>query len=400
VEYWSIENMINCKNGFLKKLNKQVLLMIFILLVACCSFSLAQEKTSVPDTVAQIIKQVQHKYHPDKRISRFEIAPRLEGDTLILSGETLTTAGKADLISRLQAETNYQIEDSLKLLPDPTLGENIYGVVRLSVAQLRRYPDVIHEIVDQAMMGTEVKVLRIADRFWIYCQLDDEYLGWMMISSLEMGNKEFIEKWRIQDKLIVTANYGQIWEQRKESGRSVSDVVLGNILVNKGKKRGWYHVALADGRTGYIRSSLVIEEKKYFAQIRPTAESMIALAYKFLGFPYLWGGRSTKGLDCSGFTQTIYKMHGITLPRDANMQVKSGVEVKLDDSFKNLKPGDLLFFGRDLDHIFHVGIYIGEMKFIHSDGMVRINSFNPGDENYSEYRRKGLQAVRRILTNE
>ncbi|MCU0645486.1 MAG: hypothetical protein MUC94_14675, partial [bacterium] len=123
-----------------------------ILFATCCNFGWAQEKTSVPDTVIQIIKQVQQKHRPDKRISRFEIIPRLEGDTLILSGETLAADGKAELIARLQAETNYQIEDSLKLLPDPALGENIYGVVRLSVAQLRRYPDVIHEIVDQAMM--------------------------------------------------------------------------------------------------------------------------------------------------------------------------------------------------------------------------------------------------------
>ncbi|HEX9975018.1 MAG TPA: C40 family peptidase [bacterium] len=392
--------MFGSKTGFLKKRKKQAFLINVFLLAAFCSFGLAQQKTSVPDTVAQIIKQVQQKYRPDKRISRFEIISRLEGDTLILSGETLSADAKSELIARLNAETDYQIEDSLMMLPDAALGENIYGVVRVSVAQLRRNPDVIHEIVDQAIMGTEVKVLKIADRFWAYCQLDDDYLGWMMISSLEMGDINFLENWRKQDKLIVTANYGQIWERRKEQGLSVSDVVLGNILVNKGKKRSWYHVALADGRTGYIDASLVIEEQKYFAHLHPTAESMIALAWKFLGFPYLWGGRSTKGFDCSGFTQTVYKMHGITLPRDANMQVKSGVAVTIDDSFKSVKPGDLLFFGRDLDHIFHVGMYLGDAKFIHSDGMVRINSFNPKDENFSEYRMKGLQAVRRILTNE
>lgn len=400
MEYWSVENRIGWNNGLIKQLYKQVLVMNVILLVAFCSCSVAQENIHVPDTVSQIIKQVQTKYRPDKRIARFEIAPRLEGHTLILSGETLTADGKTELISRLQAETIFFIDDSVKILPDPVLGEKTYGIVRVSVAQLRRNPDVIHEIVDQALLGTEVKVLKIADRFWAYCQLDDDYLGWMMISSLEIGNKEFLDNWRKQDKLIVTSNYGQIWEQRNESGRSVSDVVLGNILVNQGKNRGWYHVVLPDGRVGYIRAASVMEESKYFAQLRSTAESMIDLAYKFLGFPYLWGGRSTKGFDCSGFTQTLYKMHGISLPRDANMQVKSGTEVALDDSFNNLKPGDLLFFGRDLEHIFHVGMYLGKMQFIHSDGMVRINSFDPDDENFSDYRLKGLRAVRRILTGE
>ena len=400
MEHWSIENMFGSKISFLKKLIKQAMLINVFLFVAFCSFGLAQEKTAVPDTVAQIIKQVQQKYRPDRRISRFEIIPKIEHDRLILSGETQSADGKSELISRLTAETNFQIEDSVMVLPDPALGENSYGVIKISVAQLRRHPDVIHEIVDQAIMGAEVRVLKIVDKFWVYCQLDDDYLGWMMISSIEIGNREFLDNWRKQDKLIVTANYGQIWEQRKESGRSVSDVVLGNTLINKGKQRSWYHVQLPDGRTGYIRAAAVMEEQKYFARLRPTAESMITLAYTFLGFPYLWGGRSTKGYDCSGFTQMIYKMHGIILPRDANMQVKSGVEVTRDDALQHLKPGDLLFFGKDLDHIFHVGMYLGDAKFIHADGMVKINSFNPNDKNFSEYRLKGLQAVRRILTDE
>lgn len=397
MEYWSFENMFGSKTVGLKKHKKQSFIISVILLTLFCSIGFAQQNVTVPDTIEHIIKQVQQKYRPDKRISRFEISPRIEGDTLVLSGEILSADGKSELIARLKAGTDYQIIDSLMMLPDPALGDDIYGIVRVSVAQLRRNSDVIHEIVDQAIMGTEVKILKFADKYWAYCQLDDEYLGWMMISSLTIGDKNFIEKWRKQDKLIVTANYGQAWEQRKEEGRSVSDVVLGNILVNKGKKRGWYHVEFPDGRTGFIRASSVIEEQKYFAHLHPTAESMITLAYRFLGFPYLWGGRSTKGFDCSGFMQTIYKMHGITLPRDANMQVKSGIEVEMDDSFQHLKPGDLLFFGRDLDHIFHVGMYIGDAKFIHSDGMVRINSFNPKDENYSDYRRRGLRAVRRIL---
>ncbi len=368
-------------------------------LVQIYSWGLAQEKTAIPDTVNMIIQQVQKKYCPDKRIARFEVNSRFNENKIILKGETLSAEGKSVLIERLKAETNFQIEDSLSLLPDPALGDNIYGIVKVSVAQLRRQPDEDQEIVNQGLMGTEVRVLKIKNKYWVYCQLDDQYLGWLTISSLKIGDHDFIEQWHRQEKLIVTANYGQVWEQRKEKGRSVSDLVLGNILVNKGKKRGWYQVELPDGRTGYIRASSVTQEQKYFAQIRPTAESLVTLAYRFLGMPYLWGGRSTKGFDCSGFTQTLYKMHGIALPRDANMQVKSGIEVVIDDSFANLKPGDLLFFGRDRDHIFHVGMYIGDFQFIHSDGMVRINSFKAEDENYSDYRRRGLQAVRRILGN-
>jgi len=399
VEYWSFEKLFGKKVVFLKNYPKQVFLINLILFAVFCSVGLAQEKTHLPDTLAQIIKQVQQKYRPDKRISRFEIIPRLEGDTLIVSGETLAADGKSELIARLHAETNFQIEDSIMALPDPALGKNTYGVIRVSVAQLRRNPDVIHEIISQAMLGTEVRILKIEDRFWAYCQLDDDYLGWMMITSIAMGDSSFIEQWRAKNKLIVTVNYGQIWEQRKENTISVSDVVRGNLLINRGKKRGWYHVELPDGRVGYIRSDLVTEEKKYNAHLQPTPESLINLAYQFIGIPYLWGGRSTKGFDCSGFTQTIYKLNGVSLPRDANMQVKVGQPVALDDSLKKLLAGDLLFFGKDMDHITHVGMYIGNGEFIHADGWVHIKSFNPKDGNYSGFRRRGLQAARRILDN-
>ncbi len=363
------------------------------------SLGFAQEKIATPDTVKNIIQQVQKKYCPDKRIARFEVNPKFDGSNIVLIGEILSAKGKSELMARLQTETNFQIKDSLLVLPDPALRDNTYGVVRISVAQLRRHPDEVHEIVDQAMMGSELRILKIKNKYWVYCQLDDEYLGWMTISSIKIGDQNFIRQWREQDKLVITANFGQVWEKPSlKSIRSVSDVVKGNKLINRGLNMGWYQVKLPDGRVGYIQSDLVTNENKFNDDSKfKSIDKLLNTAYRFLGLPYLWGGRSTKGFDCSGFSQTVFKLNGISLPRDANMQVNSGIEVTIDDSLKNFKPGDLLFFGKDIDHIFHVGIYIGNDQFIHSDGLVRINSFNPKDEHYSEYRRKGLQAVRRVL---
>jgi cell wall-associated NlpC family hydrolase len=385
----------------MKKRKLFISVLIAIVLIGFCSLGFAQEQVSISDTVIKIIKQVQQKYRPDKRISRFEVTPKFNRSNIVLKGETLSPEGKSELIARLHTETSYQVEDSLLVLPDPALGGNVYGIVRISVAQLRRHPDEIEEIVDQATMGSEAQVLKIAHRYWVYCQLDDEYLGWMTISSLKIGDQNFITQWRKQDKLVVTANYGQIWEKPStRSLRSVSDVVKGNILIKREMKRKWTTVELPDGRIGYIQSNLVANEQNFKNNLQfKSIDEFLSKAYAFLGLPYLWGGRTTKGFDCSGFTQTVFKLNGITLPRDANMQVKVGTEIILNDSLTNLKPGDLLFFGRDIDHIFHVGIYIGNYQFMQSDGLVRINSFNPEHENYSEYRRKGLRAVRRVLGN-
>ncbi|MDZ7330866.1 MAG: C40 family peptidase [candidate division KSB1 bacterium] len=381
--------------------NKRSILAVVVALAwfAGTSNGISQQSNVIPDTVLKIVQQLEQKYQPDRRISRFDVQVRWEGDKMVIFGETITEEGKTELLQRLASETSYQFLDSLVTLPDSTVAGKPYGIVRISVAQLRRQPDEAHEIVDQAMMGSEVRILKIEKRYWAFCQLDDQYLGWMTISSLVTGDWQLIERWRQAEKLIVTANYGQIWEKPSDkSVRSVSDVVRGNLLIQRGKKRGWYHVELPDGRSGYIRASLATPAKSFFNAIKNrSVNDVITTAYQFIGLPYLWGGRSTKGFDCSGFTQTVFKLNGIDLPRDANMQVKVGEPVALDDSLAHLRPGDLLFFGKDIDHIIHVGMYIGDSQFIHSDGMVRINSFNPKDENYSSYRRRGLQAARRVI---
>ncbi len=366
-------------------------ILIILFLVQC------QVKRELPAKVTEIIESVKAKYHPDKRISVFDVKARLEKNRLILTGEMLSAQAKEELKERLQTDSQFEIVDSLVVLPAPEIGENKFGLIRVSVAQMRRGSDVDQEIVSQELLGHEVKILKQRG-WWYYIQAEDNYLGWVMKSSVVSGDSALIENWRRKEKLIVSSNYGQIWEQPREScQRSVCDVVLSNTLAKLGFKNGWYQVELPDGRTGFIRSNLVQDLESFNKMHQPAAEKMIDLALTFSGIPYFWGGKSTKGFDCSGFTQTVYKMFGMQLPRDANMQVKAGSEVKIDEALKNLQPADLLFFGSSIDGITHVGLYIGDGLFIHSDGWVQVSSFFPEHKNYSEYRRKGLRAVRRIL---
>ncbi len=357
----------------------------------------AQPGSEISGKVDQIVEDVKAEYHSDSRISVFDVDVRLVEDRFILKGEILNPEAKEQLVERLSTETDLNILDSLMVLPDPRLGEQTKGVVRVSVAQVRRDHNVDHEIITQALMGTKIDILKQRG-WWLYVQLEDQYLGWLMKSAVVVGDAELIEKWDAKSKVIVTCNYGQVWESpEKECKISIGDVVLLNKLVMLDKKDDWYHVEFPDGRQGYIRADLVTELEQFENQSKPKPQSLIDLAFTFQGIPYFWGGRSPKGFDCSGFTQTIYKVHGITIPRDANMQQNFGQPVEIDEDWKNLKPCDLVFFGRSANRITHVGMYIGDGKFIHADGIVHINSFNPDDETYSEYRRKGLKVVRRIL---
>ncbi|NOZ62288.1 MAG: C40 family peptidase [Calditrichaeota bacterium] len=370
--------------------------LLTIAVISLLIFS-CQANRELPNEVTQVIEQVKQKAAPDRRVTVFSVDGYRSGKKIILRGELLSPQAKKDLLDGVRAQTKLTVVDSLTVLPDISLGADTCGVIRVSVAQVRRRPDVNQEIITQGLLGTEVRLLKKRDG-WYYLQLEDQYLGWVMRKSVAVGNIEFLNDWKDREKLVVKQNYGQVWENpAAKNSFPICDVVLGNRLGFVSKKGGYFRIELADGRTGFVVPELVEFEKKLNAREAPGANDLIRTAKQFMGIPYFWGGKSTKGFDCSGFTQTIYKWNGIQLPRDANMQVKIGTGIPIDDSLSQVKPGDLLFFGSAKDHITHVAMYLGGGRFIHSDGLVHINSLFPQHDDYSDYRKKHFQAARRIL---
>ena len=347
--------------------------------------------------VQTIIARIKQKYCPDRRVSVFDITSKIDGDKIVLTGEVLDPAAKDELLTKMKAVRGYTIEDKIVVLPDAASQKTPFGVVRISVAQLRREPSVTSEMISQAIMGGEIRVLKAGNGGFYYCQMEDKYLGWLKSSSMAMGDKDFLQQWREKDKLVVTALFAQAWESRKVDALPISDLVMLNTIILLRSYPDWYEVELPDGRKGFVNANQVAEEKAFARNNPPTAEAIIKTGKRMIGNPYVWGGTSVKGFDCSGFTQTVYKHHGIQLPRDANMQVKMGREVSMENDLQDLRPANLLFFGSSISRISHVGMYLGEGRYIHCSGLMRVNSFDPKADDYDAYLRGRLQTVRRIL---
>jgi len=332
---------------------------------------------------------------PETRLDYVALYCETTDSTIVLKGES-SHAAVCDSLLQRASRLYPKVRNEMILLPHPSLGDKVYGVMRLSTGLLRRHPDHDMEMISQGLLGEQVQLLKRSGAFY-FCKLSDGYLGWMEGFSVQEMNRQEYERWQAADKVMFLQGVGLIYSEKNTKSNPVSDIVAGSIVIKKKKQGKWLRVALPDGREGYLLKNQVMDYAEFNQQPQVAEIQLVKTAMAYLGIPYLWGGNSPKGFDCSGFTKTIYRMNGIELPRDANMQALAGQPVVLDSTYSHLRPGDLLFFGPKVERITHVAMYLGNRRFIHSDGMVRINSFDPKDEHYSHYRVRGLRLARRFL---
>jgi len=375
------------KNNLLS--GKSVIKLISLCLLLSCSF---QSNNDWKDS----FKQLQKSTAPDLRVEIFEYS---ESDNSILF-----KTDKKDHIAILNSFiTDNKLNATVKLLPDSTILPNSHGIVVLSVGNIRTKPGHSQEMATQTLMGTPIKILEKKGG-WYRVQTPDYYIGWTEDDTFTRVSDEELNNWIQTEKLIFTENYGLLHSEKNSNSEIVTDLTGGNILKKITQTKTHTQVELADKRSGWLPNSTLTPLSKWKENNRPNAEELLKTAQRFMGVPYLWGGTSFKGVDCSGFTKMTYFSHGVQLPRDASQQVNVGQVVETDITLKNLEPGDLLFFG---DHatetkpekVTHVGIYMGNGKMIHSSGRVRIESLLRGTPTFTEYRLKTFLSARRMLNS-
>jgi hypothetical protein len=205
--------------------------------------------------------------------------------------------------------------------------------------------------------------------------------------------------WKKSSRVIYLENTGWLYDSPRDNSGVIGDLVGGSIIEKTGQANGYVSVVLPDGRKGFVENKKVMDFGDWKNTVSCSEENICNVAKTFLGLPYLWGGSSSKAVDCSGFVQSVYFMNGLILQRDASLQSLHGVTVDITNGYSKLERGDLLFFGskkNGIVHVTHVAIYIGNNEYINSSGRVVINSFDSTKSNYVSYRLSSLLSARRI----
>lgn len=364
----------------------------------------AGPEQELPLAIPDQIRAIQQQYAPDTRLAIFNVGLQSSGRELVLTGEVDRAEARVELVRTLEG-TGASITDRIRVLPDASLGEELYGISCLSVASARLQPEHKAEMGSQVLLGHVVRLWKRSANpvyAWYLAQADDNYLSWLQKGTFVGCTREQAEAWKSSPLLIVTVLEDCILEQPRPDAQPVSDVVICDLVRKTGEVGGWYKVELPDGRSGFLRKRSAQDYERWKQERQPTARNIERTARRFIGRPYLWGGNSPKGFDCSGFTQTVFFLNGIGLQRDSSKQAEQGVAVPLDAELSRLKQGDLLFFGLPghrggPERVVHVGIYLSDKLFIHSSERVKISSLDPQSPARDENRIRTLLRARRLL---
>lgn len=293
------------------------------------------------------------------------------------------------------------------------------AVVTHNVVKIHAEPDGNSEQVSQTILGHTLLLLSTPtpEETWVQVQTDDNYTGWVRTQQVRpLGeDEEYPQPGRIYR---VNALWAFVREKPDPQAPHLTIAPMGAWLEGREWHDDWLHVRLPDGQEGWVTVQDVTSQWVVVTRVGSlrvegmvisqgeTAEpyavpragwqnALVYTARRLLGVPYLWGGSSPFGLDCSGFVQLVYRMCGLVIPRDADLQ--AGFQRTAEVSLEDAQPGDLIFFAGGNDPhqraITHVGMIIDGEHFIHSSGGVGVNII-PLDE---PYYRSILWGVRRVM---
>ncbi len=274
------------------------------------------------------------------------------------------------------------------------------GICLIGTAALRKVADHRSEMVNQLLFG-DIVLITDSKKEWIFVEtLEDGYQGWIARNQLHALDESDFLRLEQSNRFITTSMYGVV---KVTAPAKELDDIEANISGDPAENKPVDSFIISAGSTFYASSNgkmsvpgLLFEYKGEYTIVTTKTRSLIPeYALRFRSVPYLWGGRSVFGVDCSGFTQLIHKMAGISIARDSFMQAREGETIHL---IGEAEPGDLVFFDNEEEIITHTGILLGQNTVIHAHGKVRIDRidhqgiFNTDINKYSH----NLRIIKRI----
>lgn len=296
----------------------------------------------------------------DPRVAVFDV--RLEArehGVIALVGETTSAAAAEEAAARVAAAHGGAVVDEVIRLPDPELGSAVHGVVNAAVAPVHGEPRVSAAQVSQSVLGRRLDLLSRRDAWW-RVRADDGYIGWVHHGYLRVGEAAWARAWEHGEDGRPMVSLGA--ELVDPEGRTLARLPWGARVVRDAAGR----FLLPDGRRGELRAGELIDADRVPDRFPPVAERVLRSARRWAATPYLWGGVTPAGADCSGFVQSVYRMHGIPLPRDSDQQARVGSAVEAGTDFAGCRAGDLLFFSERPERVTHVAISLGGSRIIHA----------------------------------
>ena len=255
------------------------------------------------------------------------------------------------------------------------------SVCTYSFIPLRSEPSERSEMISQILFGETFEIIEYHEN-WIKVKNDfDDYTGWVDAKLVESLPDTEVNRWRNAEKRVVPGPYVKIVCEPEKHHQFIP---AGSCIILNEEDKNMFNIG---NREYYIASEDI--DKTYKRDI-----TEIAMA--FINSPYLWGGKTFMGIDCSGFSQVVFKIAGKNIPRDASQQVEQGTTVSF---VEEAAAGDLAFFDNGQGLVTHVGLCLGNGKIIHASGSVRtdkldhIGIFN---ENRNAYTHK-LRVIKRFL---
>lgn len=327
------------------------------------------------------IEDIRRRTVPDRRLGVFDVTLADDANGRRLAG---VTTSRDALAALRQLAAGAELPVDVRPLPEPGGLDTAAAVVTAAVAPVQAAPAVRAERASEVLHGETVTVLERREA-WLRVRVADGYHGWLHDGYARLGTPDWAEDWaqRADGRSLGV-------ELRLRDGRVRLPLGARLMLRRDGS------VETADGRVGDVAGGVVRPEREAGAEARLLAPSEWVLRW-FGAAPYLWGGRTEWGTDCSGLTQAVYAFRGTALPRDTDLQMAVGADVPVTGDGRGFEAGDLLFFAEQ-GRVSHVALWAGAGHIVHSAlsrGGVGTDDLY-GDAPRLRRLRDGLVGVRRI----